>query len=347
MELHGGVETAALTASSLKAVRDCATAFEQVELNFECPICLGVMDTPTLTVCTHNFCRQCIEEVQARTGMCPICKRALTAADLHPDPVLRGFMESWKKGGEAHNMLVEHLKKIFLEKENLKLLYNGEIAAARQQHEADAQHEIAEDARRAADGIARARERTEADAQRQLEKLRTEAAAAQRRLEEERARGREEVRRATENAHADTARAVEEARAESRRAIEDARVQARADAKRAVDEARAKALEEQQRAVAEARTQARVELQRAVEEARRSAAADLQRDLAEVRAKAEEDMQREIAEAQRRASESISQLQHESEVVKTQRDELQQVAAERQLSLVPPLLCVPDHYFRD
>ena len=51
----------------------------------ECPICLEVLadvDEKATTPCGHVFCRACIEAALPRSGECPSCTQACSAAQL-------------------------------------------------------------------------------------------------------------------------------------------------------------------------------------------------------------------------------------------------------------------------
>ena len=43
---------------------------------FTCPVCLDILQEPHLTTCcgNHHICRVCMDEVQAATKTCPLCK---------------------------------------------------------------------------------------------------------------------------------------------------------------------------------------------------------------------------------------------------------------------------------
>jgi E3 ubiquitin-protein ligase SHPRH len=69
-----------------------------------CIICTSTFEQGVLTVCGHQFCKECIQQwfLQART--CPMCKRHLTSADLHNitfRPQLLRAQEEHQSGGPS------------------------------------------------------------------------------------------------------------------------------------------------------------------------------------------------------------------------------------------------------
>lgn len=48
-----------------------------------CIICTSNFESGVLTVCGHQFCKDCLQHWFAQKRTCPMCKRALTASDLH------------------------------------------------------------------------------------------------------------------------------------------------------------------------------------------------------------------------------------------------------------------------
>lgn len=44
----------------------------------ECPICMDSIVDPTITLCGHTFCRECLEQSKATCGqVCPLCRASL------------------------------------------------------------------------------------------------------------------------------------------------------------------------------------------------------------------------------------------------------------------------------
>lgn len=51
-----------------------------------CSICLGVMNNPVETVCSHVFCRKCLKQALQRRLRCPVDRRPLTMSHVRPLP---------------------------------------------------------------------------------------------------------------------------------------------------------------------------------------------------------------------------------------------------------------------
>lgn len=50
----------------------------------KCPICFDVLKSPSVTLCGHVFCTECLKEVVKTTKQCPICRRKMTSKGFHP-----------------------------------------------------------------------------------------------------------------------------------------------------------------------------------------------------------------------------------------------------------------------
>lgn len=49
-----------------------------------CPICFDALQNPSVTLCGHVYCRECITTVARSTKQCPICRKKLTNKGFHP-----------------------------------------------------------------------------------------------------------------------------------------------------------------------------------------------------------------------------------------------------------------------
>lgn len=49
----------------------------------KCPICLDPLKDPSVTLCGHLYCLECIKSVVKSTKLCPICRTKLTAKSFH------------------------------------------------------------------------------------------------------------------------------------------------------------------------------------------------------------------------------------------------------------------------
>jgi len=52
--------------------------FMQLDEEFICSICMGVLKYPALTPCGHHFCKKCIEELQKRSSLCPLDREPIS-----------------------------------------------------------------------------------------------------------------------------------------------------------------------------------------------------------------------------------------------------------------------------
>ena len=50
----------------------------------KCPVCFDALRKPSVTLCGHVFCTQCILAVVRSTKQCPICRKKLSARGFHP-----------------------------------------------------------------------------------------------------------------------------------------------------------------------------------------------------------------------------------------------------------------------
>lgn len=49
-----------------------------------CPICFDSLQNPSVTLCGHVYCTECITTVARSTKQCPICRKKLTVKGFHP-----------------------------------------------------------------------------------------------------------------------------------------------------------------------------------------------------------------------------------------------------------------------
>lgn len=86
----------------------------------ECPICLeSASDDPVLTPCAHRMCRECLLASWSTPvgGPCPICRRALSKADLITCPNECRFQidieENWTESSKVKKLLecLENVKR--------------------------------------------------------------------------------------------------------------------------------------------------------------------------------------------------------------------------------------------
>lgn len=52
--------------------------------NKRCPICFDNLRNPSVTLCGHVYCTECILAVARTTKQCPICRKKMTSKGFHP-----------------------------------------------------------------------------------------------------------------------------------------------------------------------------------------------------------------------------------------------------------------------
>lgn len=51
--------------------------------DFDCPVCLSPPSEAIITICSHVFCKKCIEKtLKHLKPQCPLCRKQLTTSDL-------------------------------------------------------------------------------------------------------------------------------------------------------------------------------------------------------------------------------------------------------------------------
>ena len=50
----------------------------------KCPVCFDLIQNPSVTLCGHVYCTECIKAAVSATKQCPICRRKMTAKGFHP-----------------------------------------------------------------------------------------------------------------------------------------------------------------------------------------------------------------------------------------------------------------------
>lgn len=50
----------------------------------KCPVCFDVIKNPSVTLCGHVYCTECIKAAVGAAKQCPICRKKLTSKGFHP-----------------------------------------------------------------------------------------------------------------------------------------------------------------------------------------------------------------------------------------------------------------------
>ncbi|KAM1234441.1 hypothetical protein ACFX2I_004036 [Malus domestica] len=65
--------------------------FQKLGLELKCPLCLNLLNRPTLLPCNHIFCNSCIP-----SSSCPVCKAEVADRDLRPVPFMENIVAIYK-----------------------------------------------------------------------------------------------------------------------------------------------------------------------------------------------------------------------------------------------------------
>jgi len=58
---------------------------------FTCPICMEILENPITTICGHNYCKKCINQI---LYYCPICKKEINFSESNINYQLKNIIES-------------------------------------------------------------------------------------------------------------------------------------------------------------------------------------------------------------------------------------------------------------
>ncbi|CAN6688735.1 unnamed protein product [Malus baccata var. baccata] len=65
--------------------------FQKLGLELKCPLCLNLLNRPTLLPCNHIFCNSCVP-----SSSCPVCKAEVADRDLRPVPFMENIVAIYK-----------------------------------------------------------------------------------------------------------------------------------------------------------------------------------------------------------------------------------------------------------
>lgn len=71
----------------------------RLELDFNCPVCLEIFKNPVVLLCSHSFCKACLQNWWAEKVIkeCPVCKRRSSRSDPPCNLVLKNLCEAFSQ----------------------------------------------------------------------------------------------------------------------------------------------------------------------------------------------------------------------------------------------------------
>jgi hypothetical protein len=63
---------------------DSSSSLSSSSSDKKCPVCFDSLQRPSVTLCGHVYCTECIMAVVKSTKQCPICRKKLTQRGFHP-----------------------------------------------------------------------------------------------------------------------------------------------------------------------------------------------------------------------------------------------------------------------
>ena len=62
--------------------------------NFDCPVCLDIINEPVSLPCGHNFCSDCLQEMTSYCkGKCPVCRRDFLSKTYKVNNLIKYFIQ--------------------------------------------------------------------------------------------------------------------------------------------------------------------------------------------------------------------------------------------------------------
>ena len=62
--------------------------------NFDCPVCLDIINEPISLPCGHNFCSDCHQELSSHCkGKCPVCRRQFPSRSYQINSLIKYFVQ--------------------------------------------------------------------------------------------------------------------------------------------------------------------------------------------------------------------------------------------------------------
>ena len=91
-----------------------ATSSSRPEKDCLCPVCHDFYSDPIMLLCSHSFCKNCIQEWWTQKGSktCPVCKEMFSLDQLPHNLVLKSLTDALKK--EAEDLCDTHGERLKL-----------------------------------------------------------------------------------------------------------------------------------------------------------------------------------------------------------------------------------------
>ncbi|CAL5432595.1 unnamed protein product [Camellia sinensis] len=69
---------------------------QKLGLELKCPLCLNLLNRPTLLPCNHIFCDSCVPRLTQFGSECPVCKQQYSDRDARPAPYMENLVAIYR-----------------------------------------------------------------------------------------------------------------------------------------------------------------------------------------------------------------------------------------------------------
>ncbi|GMP87791.1 hypothetical protein CsSME_00040023 [Camellia sinensis var. sinensis] len=69
---------------------------QKLGLELKCPLCLNLLNRPTLLPCNHIFCDSCVPRLTHFGSECPVCKQQYSDRDVRPAPYMENLVAIYR-----------------------------------------------------------------------------------------------------------------------------------------------------------------------------------------------------------------------------------------------------------
>ncbi|XP_034949200.1 E3 ubiquitin-protein ligase RAD18-like [Chelonus insularis] len=94
--------------------------FKTMENLLTCQICYDYMDTPVITLCSHNYCSLCIRKYLHYKTRCPLCFKEAYENELRPNRILEDIINNY-------TVIREKLKNVIKEEKDVDNNVNNTV----------------------------------------------------------------------------------------------------------------------------------------------------------------------------------------------------------------------------